>query len=70
MTDLQILHPTSSELNGTHLRITAKPIDASKVAEAYALSYWISDINGNTNRVDLQRSMLLDPTVSFARSII
>lgn len=69
VTDPQLLHPRYNALSGLHRRITAKPVDASKAAEAYALSYWIANINGYTNRIDLQRSLLLDPTWPLARVV-
>jgi len=65
-----VLHPAKGQLTGNHLSITMRPIEAYKLAEACALSHWISDINGDSNTVDLQRSLILDPTSALSRSAL
>lgn len=65
-----VLHPAIGQLAGNHLSLTMRPIEAYKLAEACALSHWISDINGDSNTVDLQRSLILDPTNAFSRSAL
>lgn len=70
VTEPLVLHPAAGQLTGNYLSLTERPTESCKFAEACALSHWISDINGNNSNVDLQRSLVLDPTNALARSAL
>lgn len=63
-----VLHPATGQQTRNYLSLTARAVESCKFAEACALSHWIADINDKYSTVDLQRSLILDPTNTLARS--
>jgi hypothetical protein len=70
VTEPLVLHSAAGQLTENYLSLTERPTESCKFAEACALSNWIADINGNNSNVDLQRSLVLDPTNALARSAL
>jgi tetratricopeptide (TPR) repeat protein len=68
VTEPCVLHPATGQQTGNYLSLTARAVESCKFAEACALSHWIADIIGKNSTVDLQRSLILDPTNTLARS--